>query len=128
MGPVAGGKLEGEVVPWPDDWTATDNVENVLLETRPDDPYSVTLWGAYYGRDFFVGAAELDNRWAQNMMADPRVVLGIEGMLYEGRAEIVSASDEAIAMTNIFMKKYEIEDWDEFVGDREGAFFRISPR
>ena len=128
MGPVAGGKLEGEVAPWPEDWGLSDNVENVLLETRPNDPYSVTLWGVYRDRDFIVGAAELDNRWAQNILADPRVVLAIEGVLYEGRAELVSATDENTAIADLFMRKYEIEDWEEFTGDREGAFFRISAR
>ena len=38
MGPIAGGALEGTPTPWPDDWAFTDEIENVLLETNPEDP------------------------------------------------------------------------------------------
>ena len=62
MGPIAGGKLEGAQQPWPDNWQFTENTENVLLETNPTDPYSVTLWGVAIGETFYVVAARPKSR------------------------------------------------------------------
>ena len=54
MGPIPGGTLEGPELPWPADWTFTDSLENILLETRLEDPYSVTLYGVYKEKNFYV--------------------------------------------------------------------------
>ena len=45
LGLIPGGKLEGELSPWPANWDHAEDCENVLLETDPADPYSVTIWG-----------------------------------------------------------------------------------
>ena len=43
LGPIPGGKLQGITEPWPKDWSHAEDVDNVLLETNPSDPYSVTF-------------------------------------------------------------------------------------
>ena len=56
-GPVVmlpGGKLSGTVQPPPADWAFSDDVDNIQLETRPDDPYSVNLWGVGVGATFYI--------------------------------------------------------------------------
>ena len=47
MGPIPGGELQGTPAPWPEDWSYTDDIENVLLQTRP--PRS--LLGDHLDRD-----------------------------------------------------------------------------
>ena len=37
-----------------DEWSAAVDVSTVHLETRPTDPYSINLWGAGIGKDFYV--------------------------------------------------------------------------
>jgi hypothetical protein len=45
MGPLSGGKLDGERVTTPvGDWSFSDASDTVALETNPDDPYSVNVW------------------------------------------------------------------------------------
>ena len=46
---VPGGELSGTTTPVPADWAFSDAVETVQLETRPDDPYSVNVWGVSDG-------------------------------------------------------------------------------
>ena len=49
FGVLPGGQLGGAVVSGPvDDWGFTDAVSRVQLETRPDDPYSVHVYGGSF--------------------------------------------------------------------------------
>ena len=56
LGPLPGGELSGSVASAPSDWSFTDEQENVQLETRPSDPYSVNVWGAGVDGSFYVAA------------------------------------------------------------------------
>ena len=54
---IPGGELSGTVVPVPADWSFSDAIEIVQLETNPDDPYSVNVWGVGVGPIFYVASA-----------------------------------------------------------------------
>ena len=41
---LSGDALDGTVTPAPDDWSFSDDVGTIQLETRPTEPYSVNLW------------------------------------------------------------------------------------
>ena len=41
----AGGELNGEVLPTPNDWSFSDSTMLVQLEANPKKPYSVNIWG-----------------------------------------------------------------------------------
>lgn len=83
---IPGGSLSGEVKPAPASWSFTDAVETVQLETRPEDPYSVNIWGVAVGDDFYVASGKADNTWARAIAEDDRVRLRVEGAVYELRA------------------------------------------
>jgi len=83
---IPGGELSGEVKPVPLDWSFSDAAETVQLETRPENPYSVNIWGVGLGVDFYVASGKADNAWAENIAADDRVRLRIDGSIYEMRA------------------------------------------
>ena len=89
-GPIAmfpGGELSGEVRPVPESWRFSDAVEEVQLETRPGEPYSVNVWGVAVGKRFFIASGRgMQNAWAQHIAADPRVRLRIGEHLFELRA------------------------------------------
>ena len=125
LGPIAGGKLEGEVSPWPANWDHAEDCENVLLETDPADPYSVTIWGVGVRDEFFVGASTRSNQWARKIENDPRVVLAVDGTLYQAHAEILTDAATAETVANKFFDKYDM-DPDNLEGG--GAFYRLTRR
>ncbi|MBW2425029.1 MAG: hypothetical protein JRG86_12305 [Deltaproteobacteria bacterium] len=88
-----GGELAGDVVSEPvADWSFVS--PGVLdLETRPEDPYSVSI-------NFIVreGALHIDpaegRRWLEHIRADPRVRIRLEGKIYPLRATLVGLPGE----------------------------------
>lgn len=123
LGPIPGGALEGEIVPWPENWAHAEQCENVLLQTNPKDPYSVTVWGVGIGEDFFVGASKRSHRWAQNLERDPEVILEVDGMLYRASATRVVEADAVKPVADQFIAKYDM-DPEDLSG--EGTFYRLT--
>ncbi|NKC00529.1 MAG: hypothetical protein GKR90_18845 [Pseudomonadales bacterium] len=129
VGPIAGGKLEGTEAEWPQDWIFTDSEDNIFLETNPNDPYSVTLWGVSLDNDFFIAAVNPSSKWAENLAQDNNVVISVTGELYRGRAHPVS---EVALMNRIgqrYHEKYDMEreEGETFMEDG-GTLYRLSPR
>ncbi len=124
MGPIPGGKLEGTPAYWPEDWTFTDDVENILLETNPDDPYSVTVWCVTQTNNLYIAAASEDSTWVKNMRVNPKVLFNIEGQLFNGIAQGVSNTEEIRQVIKAYLIKYEIESEEDFVQE-DGVLFRL---
>lgn len=122
------GELSGTVVATPSDWTFTDEIETVQLETRPEDPYSVNIWGVAIGRDFFIASGRgMDNAWAQHIEADPRVRLRVGTQLYELRAIVSRDPVERERFLSALSEKYEAFDPDE-EQPSEAVLFRLEAR
>ncbi len=129
LGPLAGGRLTGEVVSDPvTDWSFTDALATVEVETRPEAPYSVTVWCFHSGSSLYVPARNPKSKtWVQNALADDRVRLRIDGRIYERRAVRVTDPDEIEAVLPALLEKYQLELPDP--GRRpEVDFFRLEPR
>jgi hypothetical protein len=122
LGPIPGGSLDGDLAPWPDDWQHAEDCENVLLQTNPLEPYSVTIWGVGIDRAFYVGASKRSHQWAKYMEEDPRVTLEVDGKLYQALAERVIDPDTTQLVAEHFFAKY---DMDPENLDRGGAFYRL---
>ncbi len=122
LGPIPGGALDGDIVPWPENWQHAEECENVLLQTNPDAPYSVTIWGVGIGQDFYVGASKRSHQWARYVEADPRVILEVDGQLYRALAMRVTDPATTQQVAEHFVAKYDI-DRDNLSG--EGAFYRL---
>jgi len=83
----SGGALSGTVTPPPGSWNFSGAFETVQLETRPDDPYSVNIWGVGGSRTFFVASGDgMEAAWAQHIADDPNVRLRLGHAVYELRA------------------------------------------
>ena len=52
---IPGGTLAGDESGPPGDWSFSDAIDTVQVETRPTNPYSVNVWGVAVGRHFYVG-------------------------------------------------------------------------
>lgn len=129
LGPFAGGRLAGEVVSEPvADWSFTDDVRTIKLETRPDDPYSVTTWVLHRDGHLYVPCGEPEQRtWVANVKADPRVRLKIAGRIYERRALRVTGPDELRAAFDRLAEKYELDPLMA-AGMATAWIFRMEPR
>ena len=127
VGPIPGGALEGKEMPWPQDWSFTGEYDNVLLQTAPNDPYSVTIWGVSANGNFYVAAGSADNTWVQNIQANSAVVLGIEDNLYLADASLISDESELTAVESAYVAKYDIDPADNFIRDNN-LVFRLTAR
>lgn len=123
---IPGGSLSGTAAPVPTDWSFSDEVETVQLETRPSDPYSVNVWGVGLGDRFYIAAGDPENRWARNIEADPEVRLRIGETIYEMRAEVTRDPADREAFLAAARTKY---DWEPEADETDDAIlFRLGPR
>lgn len=127
-GPVfifPGGQLSGEVVSAPADWSFSDEVDIVQLETNSADPYSVNIWATAAADAIYV-AGRNGSQWIENADDDPLVRLRIEDRVYELRAIPVEDDAEIDVLLVAMKKKY---DFDPEPEDRGSArAFRLVPR
>ena len=124
IGPIAGGKLEGNPKAWPQEWAFADDCENVLLQTNPADPYSVTVWGVSVDQAFYVASADQSATWVNNLDQDPAIVLGIEDNLYSGAAERVSDPQEILQVVEQYSLKYDF--YADESNEADGVIFRLT--
>ena len=125
---VPGGELSGAVKPVPGDWSFTDSVETVQLETRPDDPYSVNVWTVAVGDALYVASGRGESAaWAKHISADPRVRLRVGEDVYELSAVRTTDEAEMNAFLDAAKKKYEDFEPDQ-EQRREAILFRLEPR
>jgi hypothetical protein len=126
MGPLSGKMLSGAEQPYPDDWSFVDSHPLCALETRVDDPHSVTTICFVYDGDLMIPAAEGSTKtWPTYVLADPRVRVKVGESVYPARAVRVTDIDTDAVMASA-MEKY---------GDRGGEppppdiwLFQISAR
>jgi hypothetical protein len=124
---LPGRALSGTVKPPPADWSFTDSVEVVQLETRPDDPYSVNVWGVAARGAFYVASGRGESSaWAKHISEDPRVRLRVNEDLYELRAVRTDDPSEREAFLEAAHRKYDFEVNEE--QQAKGILFRLVPR
>jgi hypothetical protein len=112
IGPMPGGRLSGEAeAQVPSDWSFTDAVDTVQLETGGSDPYSVNVWATSVDGQLMIAAGNGgESRWARNLEADPLVPLRADGRIYELRAVRGGLTPEVQdAFLTAIEKKYDFE-------------------
>ncbi len=109
---VSGGRLFGEEVKTPtSDWSFTDEIVTIAVETRPGFPHSVTTWCFVYAGDLYIPAARpAEKKWPELVRQNPSVRLGIDGKIYPGR--LVQQTDRAEFRTLLapLAAKYSLGD------------------
>lgn len=133
-GPIPGGEISGEAVTEPvTDWIFTNDHSTIQVETRPEDPYSVTTWCFTDGPHLYVpsrGAA--GKPWVEYVTADPRVRLRIGDEIYSGLAVRITDDGERQRVAYHLTEKYLLARWGIDPGDPQDYadtwFFRIDPR
>jgi hypothetical protein len=135
LGPFPGPELAGPLAEEPvEDWSFVDAVKVIQVETRPEDPYSVSTWLARAGDGTYVFAADDESPWVQNIQNDPRVRIRIEGLIYERRAVRVAGLETKHTFLSTMRSKYEHdtgfdpEFWQRAWDTGEFVLFRMEPR
>jgi hypothetical protein len=103
---LPGGALEGATAPPPDEWSFTDAIDTVQLETRAADPYSVNLWVIALGPRLYVHAGASRSAWVENIEADPNVRLRVNDSVYLLAAARVEDQAEFDRFSDAYEKKY----------------------
>ena len=135
------GTLDSSVV---DDWGLTDELEFVQIETRPDRPYSVQVYGVGSGHAFYIasqgwrGALGSTNRarWIAHLAEDPRIRLRVGETLHPLQAVRVEDDSELERVRQLFLQKYgdAAEGWGFWRGEpgapraSEAFVYRLDPR
>jgi hypothetical protein len=108
--------ISGEVAREPvSDWSFTDEVEEILIETRSGFglPHSVTIWCVSIDGELYVGASAPDfpkeRRWVRNVRRDPDVRLKVAGRIYERRLELVADPARTDFVNRAFGRKYRYD-------------------
>ena len=129
MGPISGLRLSGDEVAYPADWGFSDDHFTIAVESRPDDPHSVTTICFVHEGSLYVPAQDgSDKKWTHYVVADPRVRLKLGESVYPARAvRVVDAAPESFLASAV--KKYT-EMADRLSGDLPDDIwiFRIEPR
>ncbi|MDE0007872.1 MAG: DUF2255 family protein [Gammaproteobacteria bacterium] len=112
---LPGGALGGTESRVPDDWAFSDAVATVQLETGTD-AYSVNVWGVAVGPHFYVASSRGGgSRWAQHIVQTPAVRLRIDDAVYPLRASRVDEEAELATVIAAYVRKYEVEQEENFV-------------
>jgi hypothetical protein len=132
LGFVPGGVLWGETAEPVADWSFTDAIGEIQVQTHVGPlPWSVTTWVLASEGELFIAAGNCDRVWTHRVMDDPDVRLRIDGVLYEMRAR--EETDRAVAarLAPIVLAKYigiaaDTANWVQ--GEQNGCIFRVEPR
>ncbi|MCP5057851.1 MAG: nitroreductase family deazaflavin-dependent oxidoreductase [bacterium] len=123
---LPGGAIEGPTATIPDDWSVTDEIDTVQLETLPADPYSVNIWVVGLAESLYVHAGTNRSTWVENMEADPNVRLRANESIYELVASRVEAQEEFDRFSDAYKQKYGLRPRNENV--TEAYLFRLKAR
>jgi hypothetical protein len=138
VGPLAGGRLSGEVVrQGVSDWSFANDHELMQLETRPEDPYSVNVhFYVVEGRLYVeAGADHSFSRWRRFLWENPDVRVRFGNRVYEVRVVEVTATEEIVSILPAYYAKESGDPPGECVPHRvdeacpvPGVFVRLDPR
>lgn len=128
IGPLAGTRLSGEEAPYPDDWGFSDEASTIAVETRPDDPHSVTTICFVHDGALHVPAmGGSAKEWPAYVLADPRVRLKIGDRVYAARATRVEPDDPAPYIASAAAKYEAMADRAGDEPPEDIWLFRIDP-
>lgn len=127
IGPIPGSALSGEPAEFPADWSFTDDVETIQIETRPSRPHSVTVWCATLdGRLYVPSRSPSRKRWVRYVGEDPSVRVRVGERLFTARAVRVTDDAEIEALVPHLLEKYDLQRPDPDTV-QQVWFFRIDP-
>jgi hypothetical protein len=132
IGPFPGGALWGEMREPAKDWSFTDAIAEIQLQTHVGAlPWSVTTWVMSSEGELFIGAGNCDRVWTHRVKEDPDVRIRVAGDVYEMRVSQETGRALGARLAPVILAKYSgvAVDTANFVeGEQRGCIFRVEPR
>lgn len=126
---VSGKRLSGEELPYPSDWSACNDHQTVAVETRVDDPHSVTTICFVHDGDLIIPAMNgSEKEWPAHVIRDPRVRVKIGDRVYVARANRLTDVSLDDLVDSVAVKYPQIVERDSADAPRDVWLFRISAR
>ena len=126
---VSGKRLSGEELPYPSDWSACNDHQTVAVETRVDDPHSVTTLCFVHDGDLVIPAMNgSEKEWPALVVRDPRVRVKIGDHVYWARAERMTGVSLDDLVESVAAKYPQIAERDPADAPQDVWLFRISAR
>ena len=132
IGPLPGGVLWGGLQEPAQDWSFTDSIKEIQLQTRVGPiPWAVTTWVMSSEGELFIGAGNCNRVWTQRVMQNPDIRIRVSGAVYEMRALHETDRGVGARLAPVLLAKYmgvavDTANWIE--GEQVGCVFRVEPR
>jgi hypothetical protein len=129
LGPLPGGPMSGERVTEPvTSWGFVARRDTVELEFNPEAPRSITTWVVSHEGQAYIPAGFASHKiWPAQVVADGRVVLRVDGKLYERRAVRVTDAALLDELRRKLAPKYDLDPNGSVTGP-DTWFFSLDPR
>ncbi|MEX2488965.1 MAG: hypothetical protein WD356_05490 [Pseudomonadales bacterium] len=132
---ISGGPFKtGEPTRTPEDWRFIEDRQTIEFQTM-EPPTSRTVWLAVHdGRLFLISGymtttyGKLWKQWPHYIEADDRVILRIDGKLYEQRLERIQQGDVLEPVMAELGRKYGFEGSPEAVESGYAWLYEVKPR
>lgn len=132
LGPLPGGILTGPERAPPDDWSFTDAIAEIQVQTHVGPlPWTVTTWVMSHEGRLFIGASECDRVWTHRVFEDPVVRVRIGGVVYLMNAHRETDRTLGAALAPVMLHKYmgiAVDSANWIPGASEGCILRVEPR
>ena len=119
-GIVTGGPFRsGELTPSPRDWSFIKGRSEIEFQTLEPEASRVVWLGVLEGRLYIISGymntttGKVWKRWPYHLQDDDRVILRIDGKLYEQRLERLMAHPKLVELMTIYQEKYGAGGTDE---------------
>jgi len=132
---ISGGPFRtGEPTGTPADWTFVADKPTIEFQTL-DPKTSRTVWLAVHeGRLFLIsgymttGYGKIWKQWPHYIESDDRVILRIDGKLYDQRLERITTGPEVAPVMAEFGRKYGVPGAPEGVTSGSAWLYEVKPR
>jgi hypothetical protein len=128
IGPFPGGPLLGEIEARPEQgWAFAADLETIEVEINADPPRSIRTGVIVHGGALYLPATLTPfKRWHLVAFDDPRVVVRIEGRMYDLHAAPIVEPDWHEVLMSAGRRKYGGPMYAEWASDAT-QFFRLDP-
>ena len=89
---------------------------------RSGRPHRIEIWYAAYGDTLYLlSGGGRSSDWVQNLVADPTVLVELDGDVRPGRAQVAEGADEVERARSLVFAKYSARYDGDLTGWRQSA-------
>jgi len=126
---LAGKRLNGEEASYPGDWSFTNDYPTIFVESRPDDPHSVTTSCWLHEGTLYIPAQSASTKsWTHYVLEDPRVRIKVGDTVYPARLDRVAEETIPRLVASRAEKYPPPADRDPQAAPKDVWVFRVSER